>query len=170
MKKLLVLMVLVLLVMFTGCESKQEINYIDVNTKNVDMSAYDGMNSTDHHFLAVTPTEVLRQVKEGGSGIYVISYTSCPNCQNAMKYIEEAAANLDVTVYYMDCYDPSDPLLDSLDEFTEVLSPILEERDGEKIVQTPEVFQLINGEFGDYLIGARETKDYEDLMQIFASE
>ena len=75
-----------------------------------------------------------------------------------------------VTVYYMDCYDQSDPLLDNLDEFISVLSPILDERDGEKVVLTPEVFQLINGEFGDYLIGAYETADYEGLMQAFVSE
>ncbi len=170
MKKILAILLAVLMITVMGCETQEEINYIDVNAKNVDMSAYDGMSSTDHHFLAVTPTEVLRLIREGGSGIFLISYSACPNCQNSVKYVEEAAANLGVTVYYMDCYDQSDPLLDNLDEFISVLSPILDERDGEKVVLTPEVFQLINGEFGDYLIGAYETADYEGLMQAFVSE
>ena len=170
MKKILAILLAVLMVAVTGCDQNEEIKYIDITAKNVDMSAYEGMSSTDHHFLAVTPTEVLRQIEEGGSGIFVVSWKDCINCQHSMRYIEEAAAKLDVTVYYMDCYDASDPLMDKLDEFIEVLSPILDERDGEKVVLTPEVFQLINGEFGDYLIGAYETADYEELMQPFVSE
>ena len=119
MKKILLSILLIFMAVgMVGC-GEEEINYIDIEATDVDMSVYDGMNSLNHHFKSITPTELLRVYNEGGSGIFYIGYSGCHNCQDAVKYIEEAAANNDVTVYYMDCYNPYDPLSEHVDEFIE---------------------------------------------------
>ena len=58
MKKLLLLLMGILLVL-TGC-SNEEKNYVEISSFDVDMSGYEGMPATDHHFRGITPEEFIR--------------------------------------------------------------------------------------------------------------
>ena len=169
MKKILLSILLIFMAVgMVGC-SEEDINYIDIEATDVDMSVYDGMNSLNHHFKSITPTELLRVYNEGGSGIFYIGYSGCHNCQAAVKYIEEAAANNDVTVYYMDCYNPYDPLSEHVDEFIETFKDVLrEDEEGNKTIYTPQVMTFVNGKVADSIIALPEG-DSETIVNTYSS-
>lgn len=178
MKKLFLTLLSVFLIFsLYACGGEQEeIKYIDIEATNVDMSVYDGMNSINHNFKLITPTELLRVYKEGGSGIFYIGYSGCSNCQHAVANIQKAAEENGVTVYYMDCYNAADLLSDHVDDFIATFSDVLEERDGEKTILTPHLMTFVNGKVADSIIGLPDgdsdaiVKVYSDAMAKFASQ
>ena len=168
--------VLLVLIMLAGCDklpSGEEINYIPIEYKEVDMSGYDDMSSLNHHFKLITPDEYLRIYEEDGSGAFYFGSTSCHYCQEMVKYMEKAAEDSDQTIYYIDVYSASDPLTSVLDEMTEALYPVLvEDSSGEKGIQTPHFLIMINGEYAASKVGGYEgsdeeiVKNYEDMLKL----
>lgn len=156
MKKLLCLLFICLLLV--GCGDKQDINEVnytyDVNSRAVDMSGYDGLHSTGHQFVGITVDELFNVIDNKSSGAFYLGRTNCACCQTCIKYLNEVAANLNVTIYYLDAYDPIKPITDEevIDKLTEYLYPILAEVDGERTLQTPTIFSVVNGEFKSSLI------------------
>ncbi len=178
MKKIVLTLLSVFLI-FSLCacsQQQEEIKYIDIEATNVDMSAYDGMNSINHNFKLITPTELMRVYKEGGSGVFYVGYSGCSNCQHAVSYIQQAAEANGVTVYYMDCYNALDPLSEHVDDFIATFSDVLEERDGEKTILTPHLMTFVNGKVVDSIVGLPDgdsdaiIKIYSDAMAKFASQ
>ncbi len=168
MKKIFrLLFTMVLTMMLFGCENKQDVNMIAIDSFDVDMSGYLDMNSVNHHFKGITPEEFIRVINEDGSGVFYIGYTNCGSCQNSVAMFEEAAEATDTTVYYLNVY-PEDGVYDffaSMDELTTILDPILRHDDGEPVIYTPHLIALVNGEFKDSLIGGGFTiEDVENLM------
>ena len=68
-----------------------------------------------------------------------------------------------VTVYYINIDREDYHVADNKDVYNEVvekLNPILgKDATGEKGIFTPDVFQVINGEFGDYFVGLTDDFD-----------
>ena len=164
MIKKIITILLVLLVCF-GCSSKKnDINYTyDIVSYPVDMSKYDGVNSTDHMFKRITVDQLFNCIDNKSSGIFYLGRTNCGCCQTCISYMNEAAKQLNVYIYYIDVYDPDMPLIipgedcpeckANTEKLREYIWDILEITDsGEKELQTPTVFSVINGEFGDHLI------------------
>ncbi|MBR2802267.1 MAG: hypothetical protein IKE21_06715 [Erysipelotrichaceae bacterium] len=159
MKKLLLLLLAAFLF---GCSSgKYDVPDMDfsveIATRDVDMSGYRGVNSTKHCFREVDLYDVYDFIKEGGSGVFYLGYTDCANCQQGVRYLNEVGMELGVTVYYINI-DRADYNIrgdrEAYDRVLAELEPILgKEDDGEVIILTPDVFQLINGEFGKNHIG-----------------
>ena len=156
-KALLLLLSLFLFGCSSGKYDTPEIDYsVEIATKDVDMSGYRGVNSTKHCFREVDLYDVYDFIREGGSGIFYLGYTDCANCQQGVRYLNEVGLELGVTVYYINIdradynihYD-----LDAYDRVLEELEPVLGKKDGETIILTPDVFQVINGEFGRNHIG-----------------
>lgn len=155
MKKALI--VLTILLFLCGCDKKtSEVNYpYSIVTKDVDMSGYEGVNSTKHNFKGVIVTELFNCIDNKSSGIFYLGRTNCGCCQTCVKYINKAAEELGVTVYYLDVYDPDYPLNDTetCDKLKLYLDPILFiNEEGEKELQTPTIFSVINGELVDSII------------------
>jgi thiol-disulfide isomerase/thioredoxin len=157
MKKLFLCLLIVLLLCGCGSKRRKIVSKIDIATKKVDMSGYQGMSSTDHQFLEVDLYDVYEFIEKGGSGIFYLGYTNCHNCQDGVRYLNEVAKELGVTVYYInidreDYHVSSDRAV--YDEVVEKLNPILgTDKDGKKGIFTPDVFQVIDGEFGDHHVG-----------------
>lgn len=146
MKKLF--LVLVLLLSLFGCGNQnQELNYVDIEGYAVDMSGYNGVSSTGHNFVGITPDELIKVIDEGGSAIVFMGYTGCHVCQEVARYINEVAQELDVTVYYLNCTSEQYPLRDAAyDNVVESLNDILRTNEsGDKTIYTPHVFSIING-------------------------
>ncbi len=147
MKKLLLCLVLIFGLFACGGH-ETAINEITIESYDVDMSGYKGVNSTNHNFKGISPDEVIRLIDEGGSAVIYMGYEGCHVCQEAVQYLNEVAQNLGVTVYYLDCNSPIYPVRDEV--FTNLvtaLDSILETNDaGEKTIFTPHVFTIVNGE------------------------
>lgn len=157
MKKLLVLLMGILLVL-TGC-SNEEKNYVEISSFDVDMSGYEGMSATDHHFRGITPEEFIRVYEEDGTAVFYIGYTECPNCQSSVATFEEAATETDATIYYLDPYSEEYDFFAYMDDLTTILDPILRHEDGQAIIYTPHIFAMVNGEFKTSLIGNGDKLD-----------
>lgn len=180
MKKLLIAM-MVALVMLTGCKEADPVpNDTTVEAFRVDMSGYQNMPSTNHQFMGVNPSELLKVIEEDRSAIFYIGYLGCGNCQQAVQYINKAASELGVTVYYMDCYGTKEDFNEYVDEFVTVLDPILKaDPDGDKGIFTPHVFAVVNGELMDSKVGCSLdgteksanalVEDYKEIMRYFVT-
>ena len=155
MKKLLLICAM-LMMCLTGCgeeKTQDPVKITAVETFNVDMSHYKNMSSVNHHFKGITPDTFFNLVRTNGNAIIYTGYDSCPVCNEAVWVMEEVAAELDLTIYYIDCYHALYPLIDYIGEYMQVTDPILDSKNGEKVVLTPHVFTIQNGEFKDSWIG-----------------
>lgn len=154
MKK--IIFVLTLLLVLSGCSNKMVVNYTyDIKSKDVDMSSYEEVNSTNHMFKGITIQELFNCIDNKSSGIFYFGRTNCACCQICAKYINKAAEDLNLTVFYIDVYDKDMPIDSELqNKLKEYLKPILEKDDeGVPMLQTPIVFSVINGELFDSIIG-----------------
>lgn len=163
MKKVIVLF-LSMFLLFGCSENTSSIDYTyDIVSKDVDMSGYDGVNSTQHAFKAITVDQLFNCFDMKSSAIFYLGRTSCACCQTCVQYLNKAALELGVTVYYIDVYNPDMPLVstegscpeckDRTDKLREYLYEILAENEnGEKELQTPTVFSVVNGEIKDNII------------------
>ncbi len=160
MKKIsILLMTFLIAISLLGC-SKEETRFIEIESYDVDMSGYEDMPSTNHHFKGITPTEFMRVYEEDGSGVFYIGYTGCSSCQATVSLIEEAAIETDTTVYYLDPYSEEYDFFSYMSDIMAILDPILRhEDDGTATIYTPHIFAMINGEFGQSLIGGGDTVD-----------
>lgn len=155
MKKLISFLAILLFLCGCGTKDSSEVNYTyEVNTKPADMSGYDGMHSTGHMFVNVTVDELFNVIDNKSSGVFYLGRTNCGCCQTCVKYLNEVATNLNVTIYYIDAYDPVRPITDdeTIDKLTSYLYDILAEVDGERSLQTPTVFSVVNGNLKNSLI------------------
>lgn len=150
MKKLIALIALLFIV--CGCQEKETVKpeyTFEIVSENIDMSAYSGILSTDHKFRKVSIDELYRTIDMKSSGVFYVATSTCGCCQNITKYLNEVAKEMDVTVYYVDVYDPDHDL--SLAENQELYRNYLEEimgtSDGEKVILTPHLIVIVNGEF-----------------------
>ena len=109
MKKLLVISLL--FISLWGCMDGGKGKEPVLDTYPIDMSIYEGMKSVDHHFLGVSPQELLRCYKEEGSGIFYLGFKGCGVCQSMTQYVEEAGEKLDKVIYYLDCTSTEYPSL-----------------------------------------------------------
>lgn len=145
---------LVLLTFVLLCSCSKKINYTyDINSRNVDMSSYEGLSATNHMFKAITVQELFNVIDNKSSGVFYLGRTNCSCCQITVKYLNEVALVYNVPVYYIDVYDEQMPINDELkDKLTIYLYDIVAEIDGEKQLQTPTIFSVINGEITNSLI------------------
>ena len=159
MKK--ILSVLMCLLFLVGC-SEKEVAKPDFNsdftieTYKVDMSGYENLKSSGHMFLGTTVSELKRTIDEKGYGAFILSRTSCSHCQIAMQYLNQAAEELGVYVYYIDAESETYPILntENFNILYDILYDVLEKGDdGEKEMQTPHLFTIIDGEIVGSQIG-----------------
>ena len=148
MKKILILM------MFLLCACSKELPQpeypYEIVSYKVDMSNYQGVSSTEHNFRLIRVSELFSCIDNGSSGIFYLGRENCHCCQQVVRYLNETAQELGVTVYYINAYDEVEPLSEkeNYDKLYEYLYDILGENDdGEKVLLTPHVFSIINGEF-----------------------
>lgn len=167
MKKFLA--VLLILLTLTGCKEKEVPNFdsgFTIETYRSDMSGYNGLNSVSHNFLGTTVSELKKTIDEKGYGAFVLSRTGCDHCQIVMQYINKAAQELGVNVYYLDGESDVYPIVGTPDYqvLDEILKPIEEKLDGEITLQTPHFFTVINGKFVDSFVGVK-VKDAKNITE-----
>ncbi|MDO4197651.1 MAG: hypothetical protein Q4D13_01515 [Erysipelotrichaceae bacterium] len=154
MKKLLC--ILMVFCVLCGCSSSQKetINYTyDIVAKKVDMSVYKGVNSTDNCFMEVGVSQLFNVIDNESSGLFLLGRSNCNCCQRVTRYINEVGMNLGVTIYYIDANSEEENLVDNKelqDKLQEYMYDILgTDENGEKVLLTPHLFQVINGKLGD---------------------
>ncbi len=148
MKKILILLLLIL----CACSEKlpQPDYPYQIESYKVDMSNYGGVSSTEHNFRLIRVSELFKCIDNRSSGIFYLGRENCHCCQQVLRYLNEAAQELGVTVYYINAYDEVEPLTEeeTYDKLYDYLYEILGENDeGEKVLLTPHVFSIVNGEF-----------------------
>jgi hypothetical protein len=148
MKKILILLLLIL----CACSEKlpQPDYPYQIESYKVDMSNYRGVSSTEHNFRLIRVSELFKCIDNRSSGIFYLGRENCHCCQQVLRYLNEAAQELGVTVYYINAYDEVEPLTEeeTYDKLYDYLYEILGENDeGEKVLLTPHVFSIVNGEF-----------------------
>ncbi len=190
MKK--ILNILLCLLFLAGCTSQKDTVKPDfdsgftIETYKADMSGYENLKSSGHMFLGTTVSELKRTIDEKGYGAFVLSRTGCSHCQIAMQYLNQAAQEVGVNVYYIDAESDTYPILgtDNYNTLYDILYDVLAEGDdGEKEMQTPHFFTVINGEIVASQIGttwkgssysdsdAEKLKDtYKKLLTPFVNE
>ena len=137
MKKLL--LIVCVLLMVTGCGPKKTL-IEDLNTTPNDMMSYETMNEPSDHFYELTLKEALRLFEEKGSGILLISRSTCSHCLNAVPVLAEVAKQHDLTIYYVDCGKGLE------NEDLEKLEIYAKDVLGARGVMVPIVFSIVNGE------------------------
>lgn len=153
------LITLCLVACLVACDKKKTIvtpNKVTIATKAVDMSAYDGMSSTEHRFVEVELPDVYQFIAKKGSGIFYLGYPSCSSCQEAVKYLNQVADELGVTVYYINIAREDYKVAENQEAYQEVvekLGPILGKSKGKPTILTPDVFQVIDGVFAENYVG-----------------
>jgi len=154
MKKSLLILLLLLLCSCSNNTIKIQYPYT-IKAKDVDMSAYSGVNSTKHNFKAITVSEFFNTIDNKSSGIFYLGRSNCGCCQTTTKYLSEVASELGVTVYYIDVYNEDQPLTDKdlQDKLKVYMLDILnKDENGEKQIFTPHLFTVINGELSKNLV------------------
>lgn len=162
MKKILLALLLLICACSRGYERidfKQKL-VVDqrLNTFKVDMNAYKNMKSFDHQFLGITPNDLLEIKEEKITGLFLIGYSGCHVCQDAIQYLNEVAKENDIIVYYLDPYNKQYPLNEKYEEVYSFLKPVIE---GEYL-STPLVFALKDGEFQDHHLGLVKNWNYQE--------
>ena len=160
-------------------ESSLNAGKIELETNTPDMSAYIFMTDDDPAFLEVTSEESLKLFNNGGTGVVVYSYESCPWCNRVLPILNEVAKELGKTVFYVNIYSNSFMAQDTekkseiIDSLYQVLDPILEtdtdEETGEekKVMQVPEVIAVKDGEIKSHHLGIVDgfTLDQDHLSE-----
>lgn len=150
-----IFLILCIVFMLSSCSSKEKVCYpYEIKYKEVDMSGYEDINSTEHMFKGVTVQELFNVIDNKSSGVFYLGRTNCGCCQTCAKYINEAATQENVTVYYIDVYDKVMPIdtEELMDKLKMYIYEALNEVDGEKTLQTPIVFSVINGKISDSIV------------------
>ena len=64
-----------MLILLCACNGKQQkiVSKVEIATSKVDMSAYQGLSSTDHQFVEVNLYDVYEFIEKGGSGIFYLA-------------------------------------------------------------------------------------------------
>jgi len=152
MKKLFLIVIVFLL---CACDNnKVNINYTyDIQTNECDMSGYETMSNQKHCFKKIKVDELYKCCENDSSGIFYLGYDTCPFCNRCIEYLNEVGMSMGVTIYYIDATNPEDKILgenDAIRQSTNFLEPILDTIDeGKKVLMTPHVFTIVNGEFYD---------------------
>ena len=165
MKKMICLLLICLCL--CGCNRKPDTKTpFELDTYACDMSGYDGLDAKRHMFKGTTVKELERTVNEKGYGVFVLSRTGCNHCQMSMRYLNEVAEELGVTVYYIDAMSDEYPILgtDNYDILFDLLYTTLNEgEDGQKEIQTPEVITVVDGIITAYQVGTTWSgMEYDD--------
>ena len=137
MKKLM--LIVCVLLMLTGCGPKKTL-IEDLNVTLNDMMSYETMSEPSDHFYELTLKEALRLFEEGGSGILLISRSTCSHCLNAVPVLAEVADEHDLTIYYVDCGKSLES--EDLEKLEVYAKDVL----GARGVMVPIVFSIVNGE------------------------
>lgn len=127
----------------------------EIISENIDMSAYEGVSSTDHCFRIITVSELFNTIDNKSSGVFFLGRANCGCCQRVCRYINETAKEMGVTVYYIDVYNKNEPLNEKelQDKLFDYLYKILgKDENGNKTLLTPHFFSVVNGEFYKDLI------------------
>lgn len=154
MKKLLIILCSLLLV---SCKADQTVNYTyDIVSSDVDMSSYPGVTSVNHCFKQIIPDELFKCVENNSSGVFVLSYETCPYCRQLIRYLNQAGLDNGVTIYYIDAMDPKHKYVKDSDQYQKTLELLYDYTDsddeGEKCLWTPTVFSIINGKVSGFQI------------------
>ena len=151
------------LILLAGCSNSSEetpvasstttvINDVTINSTMVDMSDYEDMPVAGHQFEAITPSEFVRVMEAGVSGYFYFGYHSCPFCNKATSVLNEAAADEDVTIYYINVYPDEEPenFDEDMDAVLNALSDVLDkDESGNPEFYVPHLFVIENGEVID---------------------
>ncbi|MDO4500239.1 MAG: lipoprotein [Erysipelotrichaceae bacterium] len=151
MKKIIYLLFILLLL--SGCS--KSLNKVDIETYEVDMSAYAGISYNDHMFKGTTVKELEKVMNEKGSGVFILSRVNCDHCQMVMQYLNDVAKELDVTVYYIDAISKEYPILhtENYDILYNILYDYLNEGGEGKEIMTPHLITVVNGKIISSKIG-----------------
>ena len=132
MKKLMSLILISFLLIGCGGEKqKADTTYI-VEAKDVDMSVYEGISSTNHAFKETQVSELTKCLNEKGSAVFYIGYKECGHCQELLKHLNEVAMELGVTIYYINGTDADGNFAitgHTYDELLEDITPIADKDD-----------------------------------------
>ena len=147
-------LILIACVLFlcAGCSVKKNIIQ-DLNLSPNDMMSYETMNEPSDRFYELTLKEVLRLFEEEGSGILLISRSTCSHCLNAVPVLAEVADKHDLTIYYVDCGKGLES--ENLEELEIYAKDVL----GARGVMVPIVFSIVNGQALGKHIGTVSDED-----------
>lgn len=139
---------------------------VAATSKTLDMSGYKWLTDKDPAFIQISMSESLKFMDEGGSGIFIYSYPTCPWCNRAVPVLNEVAKEMGVHIYYIDVYESElmDPNGNSFSaEGKEVIQSMLTHFDSilkhetnsdtgksEPTLYTPEVIAIKKGKITDH--------------------
>ena len=147
-------LILIACVLFlcAGCSVKKNIIQ-DLNLSPNDMMSYETMNEPSDRFYELTLKEALRLFEEEGSGILLISRSTCSHCLNAVPVLAEVADKHDLTIYYVDCGKGLES--EDLEKLEIYAKDVL----GARGVMVPIVFSIVNGQALGKHIGTVSDED-----------
>ena len=147
-------LILIACVLFlcAGCSVKKNIIQ-DLNLSPNDMMSYETMNEPSDCFYELTLKEALRLFEEEGSGILLISRSTCSHCLNAVPVLAEVADKHDLTIYYVDCGKGLES--EDLEKLEIYAKDVL----GARGVMVPIVFSIVDGKALGKHIGTVSDED-----------
>lgn len=105
------------------------------------------------------------------SGIVYIGYTDCKRCSDAVEVISNIASERDVTVYYLNIGKVMKDQ-EATAAYIKAMEPVLEkDKDdpSKRVISTPEIVRIEEGEFLDWEIGYRFWSVQEDYERVIVN-
>ncbi len=137
-------------------------NTVALDSHYADMSPYKWIEGETAHFEEVTLAEANRLYLEGGSGIVYYGYIDCPWCQRAVPLLNEAAREMEVTVYYIDVYGAVQPSKEEYDTFINCIKDTLDIENGEYAFYVPYIAGVKNGKITGYHVSLLDSFTIEN--------
>ena len=138
----------------------------------VEMSVYEGMDNTDHHFIMISGAVFLDVLEKKGSGVFCMGNHLEEKSQMAMRLIEKAALKRNTEVRFI--WMPEEENV--LTGLKKALEGMWEETEEGTVWKFPILFSVEDGKIMKYIAGlyegyesgeendAKVVKIYEEIM------
>lgn len=125
MKKIILVMVLVMSLMLTGCEKEPKVdnnkeNEVAIKFKN-EYESYNGKENSngvkyrsvnipsDNPFVYATAEEIVKMVEDKKTFVVYFGFSTCPWCRSILPTLINVSKDLNIDkIYYVDIYDIRD--------------------------------------------------------------
>lgn len=141
-----------------SCNTKKEIKSFDI-----EMNEYQELANASC-FKGITLNSLEDVISNKKTCYIFLCYPQSDKCQLDIDYISKIALEKEKVIYYMDIKEIL-KIQEAYSVLLKLLDPVLKEKQGSKLLDTPELIFIEKGEFKSYIIQPDDLKLYESIFK-----